>query len=39
MEHELDPRHDPSNEEDDYLRNRFRKYVVPFLKRENTTCS
>lgn len=33
---ELDPCHDPSNEEDDYLRNRFRKYVVPFLKRENT---
>ena len=36
VEHELDPRHDPSNGEDDYLRNRFRKYVVPFLKRENT---
>ena len=36
VEHELDPRHDSSNDEDDYLRNRFRKYVVPFLKKENT---
>ena len=35
MEHALDPRHDPSNDSDDYLRNRFRKYVVPFLKKEN----
>ena len=38
-EHELQPRHDSSNEADDYLRNRFRKYVVPFLKQENATCS
>ena len=36
VEHELDPRHDSSNDEDDYLRNRFRKYVVPFLKKENS---
>ncbi|MCQ6276734.1 tRNA lysidine(34) synthetase TilS [Bacillus sp. V3B] len=36
IEHELEPRHDPSNEKDDYLRNRYRKYVVPFLKRENS---
>ena len=35
MEHELQPRHDSSNDSDDYLRNRFRKYVVPFLKQEN----
>lgn len=35
MEHQLNPRHDPSNDADDYLRNRFRKYVVPFLKKEN----
>ena len=35
MEHELHPRHDSSNDSDDYLRNRFRKYVVPFLKQEN----
>lgn len=34
-ENQLAPRHDPSNEKDVYLRNRFRKYVVPFLKREN----
>jgi tRNA(Ile)-lysidine synthase len=32
----LSPRHDPSNEKDVYLRNRFRKYVVPFLKKENS---
>lgn len=32
---ELEPRRDPSNEKDVYLRNRFRKYVVPFLKKEN----
>jgi tRNA(Ile)-lysidine synthase len=35
-EHQLEPRYDPSNTKEDYLRNRFRKYVVPFLKRENT---
>jgi tRNA(Ile)-lysidine synthase len=35
LKHNLHPRHDPSNEQDDYLRNRFRKYVVPFLKKEN----
>lgn len=31
----LQPRHDSSNDKDDYLRNRFRKYVLPFLKKEN----
>ena len=34
-EHRLQPRQDPSNKKDDYLRNRFRKYVVSFLKKEN----
>lgn len=33
--YQLHPRRDPSNEKDVYLRNRFRKYVVPFLKNEN----
>ncbi|MBP3039306.1 tRNA lysidine(34) synthetase TilS [Bacillaceae bacterium Marseille-Q3522] len=33
--HDLHPRRDPSNEKDVYSRNRFRKYVVPFLKKEN----
>lgn len=32
----LQPRRDPSNEMDLYLRNRLRKEVVPALKRENT---
>ncbi|MBD1383186.1 tRNA lysidine(34) synthetase TilS [Metabacillus arenae] len=34
-QHNLNPRFDPSNEKDDYTRNRFRKYVLPFLKEEN----
>lgn len=34
-EHQLTPRFDPSNEKTDYTRNRFRKYVLPFLKKEN----
>ncbi|APH06709.1 tRNA lysidine(34) synthetase TilS [Bacillus weihaiensis] len=34
-EHGLLPRHDPSNEKTDYTRNRFRKFVLPFLKAEN----
>ncbi|WP_141434194.1 tRNA lysidine(34) synthetase TilS [Bacillus sp. 03113] len=34
-DHHLDPRRDPSNEKDAYSRNRFRKYVIPFLKKEN----
>lgn len=34
-QHELDPRMDPSNEKNDYLRNRFRHVVLPFLKKEN----
>ncbi|MFD6438524.1 tRNA lysidine(34) synthetase TilS [Peribacillus sp. NPDC060186] len=33
--HKLEPRYDPSNEKDDYLRNRFRHEVLPFLKQEN----
>ena len=34
-QHQLEPRIDTSNEESIYSRNRFRKEVVPFLKREN----
>jgi tRNA(Ile)-lysidine synthase len=34
-EFQLAPRFDPSNEKDTYTRNRFRKYVLPFLKKEN----
>ncbi|WP_226671287.1 tRNA lysidine(34) synthetase TilS [Metabacillus litoralis] len=34
-ENKLNPRFDPSNEKTDYTRNRFRKYVLPFLKKEN----
>ncbi|PLS15136.1 tRNA lysidine(34) synthetase TilS [Bacillus sp. M6-12] len=33
--HQLTPRLDPSNKKDVYIRNRFRKMVLPFLKREN----
>jgi tRNA(Ile)-lysidine synthase len=33
--HELNPRRDPSNEKEIYSRNRFRKHVMPFLKKEN----
>ena len=36
VEHNLNPRYDPSNDTDVYLRNRFRKYVLPFLKKENS---
>lgn len=35
LDHQLDPRRDPSNEKDDYSRNRFRKTILPFLRREN----
>jgi len=31
----LTPRRDPSNEKDDYTRNRFRHHIVPLLKQEN----
>ncbi|RFU62657.1 tRNA lysidine(34) synthetase TilS [Peribacillus glennii] len=34
-ENGLEPRLDPSNEKDVYLRNRFRHSVLPFLKSEN----
>jgi tRNA(Ile)-lysidine synthase len=34
-ENHLVPRFDPSNDKPDYTRNRFRKYVLPFLKEEN----
>jgi tRNA(Ile)-lysidine synthase len=33
--HNLSPRVDPSNEKSIYSRNRFRKVVIPFLKKEN----
>ncbi len=33
--HNLNPRRDPSNEKETYSRNRYRKHVVPFLKKEN----
>ncbi|MEW8987643.1 MAG: tRNA lysidine(34) synthetase TilS, partial [Bacillus sp. (in: firmicutes)] len=32
---QLEPRRDPSNHKDIYSRNRFRKHILPFLKREN----
>ena len=31
----LEPRRDPSNEKDTYSRNRIRKFILPYLKREN----
>ncbi|MBY6038510.1 tRNA lysidine(34) synthetase TilS [Fictibacillus nanhaiensis] len=31
----LFPVHDPSNESDTYVRNRYRKHILPFLKQEN----
>ncbi|WP_409303669.1 tRNA lysidine(34) synthetase TilS [Peribacillus sp. SCS-155] len=34
-QHSLEPRIDPSNAKDAYLRNRFRHSVLPFLKSEN----
>ncbi len=34
-EHQLHPRLDPTNEQLDYVRNRFRHKVLPFLKSEN----
>lgn len=37
--HKLNPRRDPSNEKETYSRNRFRKHVIPFLKKENTHVS
>jgi tRNA(Ile)-lysidine synthase len=35
QKHNLSPRIDPSNEKGVYVRNRFRKEVIPFLKKEN----
>ncbi|QED45898.1 tRNA lysidine(34) synthetase TilS [Cytobacillus dafuensis] len=35
-DHGLDPRRDPSNEKGIYSRNRFRKEIIPFLKKENS---
>jgi len=34
--HNLQPRRDPSNEKEDYSRNRYRKHILPFLKKENS---
>jgi tRNA(Ile)-lysidine synthase len=33
--HGIIPRYDKTNESDDYTRNRFRKVILPFLKKEN----
>ncbi|WP_100332750.1 tRNA lysidine(34) synthetase TilS [Bacillus xiapuensis] len=35
VQEKLDPRRDPSNEKMDYMRNRFRHHLLPFLKKEN----
>ncbi|WNS75563.1 tRNA lysidine(34) synthetase TilS [Bacillus sp. DTU_2020_1000418_1_SI_GHA_SEK_038] len=35
LEHDLDPRRDPSNDKGIYSRNRFRKEIMPFLRKEN----
>jgi len=35
IEQGLEPRRDPSNEKGIYVRNRFRKEVMPFLRKEN----
>ena len=35
-QNKLNPRIDPSNEKDDYTRNRFRHHILPFLKQENS---
>lgn len=35
-EHNLDPRHDSTNDSPDYLRNRVRGYIIPLLKTYNT---
>ncbi|WP_064503525.1 tRNA lysidine(34) synthetase TilS [Halobacillus sp. KGW1] len=33
--HGIEAKHDPSNEQTDYTRNAFRKYVLPFMKEQN----
>ncbi len=33
---DLQPRMDPSNDKDIYTRNRFRKYILPVIKKENS---
>ena len=35
QQNQLNPRQDPSNQKETYSRNRFRKHVLPFLKKEN----
>ena len=35
-EHALQPRHDPSNQSPEYLRNRVRGYIIPLLKSYNS---
>lgn len=35
LENNLEPKRDPTNEKLDYTRNRFRRKVLPFLKKEN----
>lgn len=35
--HQLSPRHDPSNDQSDYTRNRVRGYILPMLKTYNAS--
>jgi tRNA(Ile)-lysidine synthase len=34
-QHQITPRHDASNDKEDYTRNRFRHHIIPLLKKEN----